>query len=90
MFDPTHVIVEQEIAAETAIVIGMAGVAAGLYPGLFIDWAVDATLMFLEAVAPVAAVSVHWYCLSAGERRAGRTVPSMEGEANVGSKNNHH
>ncbi len=42
---------------KTAIVIGIAGtLLLGLYPGPFINWAVDATLMFSNTVAPTVPV----------------------------------
>ncbi len=51
--DPTPLTVSMPL--RTAICIGIAGtLLLGLYPGPFINWAVSATLMFSNVVAPIA------------------------------------
>ena len=53
--DPTPLFVSTPL--KTAVFVGMAGtLLLGVYPQPFIDWAVDATLMFSNVVAPTAAV----------------------------------
>lgn len=53
--DPTPLSVSTPL--KTAVFVGMAGtLLLGVYPQPFIDWAVDATLMFSNVVAPTAAV----------------------------------
>ena len=53
--DPTPLSVSTPL--KTAVFVGMAGtLLLGVYPQPFIDWAVGATLMFSNVVAPTAAV----------------------------------
>ena len=53
--DPTPLSVSTPL--KTAVFVGMAGtLLLGVYPQPFINWAVDATLMFSNVVAPTAAV----------------------------------
>ena len=55
--DPTPIVASTPI--KVAVCVGIVGtLVLGIYPGPFIDWAVNATLMFSNIVGPVAAIPI--------------------------------
>lgn len=55
--DPTPIVASTPI--KVAVCVGIVGtLVLGIYPGPFIDWAVNATLMFSNIVGPIAAIPI--------------------------------
>ena len=54
--DPTPI--PTSLPIKVAVYVGISGtLLLGIYPGPFIDWAVDATLMFSNIAGPTAAAT---------------------------------